>query len=81
MESAVRPPSAHDPALEPHSRPHSGPQCNGVNEDSGSETSSYSEPSGAHMVTVYLQLSVIPVLFQSRRTWIRTGPGPGPLYI
>lgn len=49
VESAVRPPSAHDPALEPHSRPHSGPQCNGVNEDSGSETSSYSEPSGAHM--------------------------------
>ncbi|XP_028280824.1 DENN domain-containing protein 4B isoform X1 [Parambassis ranga] len=37
VESAVRPPSGHEASLRP--------QCNGLSEDSGSETSSYSESS------------------------------------
>uniref|UniRef100_A0A3Q0R9A1 DENN domain containing 4B n=1 Tax=Amphilophus citrinellus TaxID=61819 RepID=A0A3Q0R9A1_AMPCI len=38
VESAVRPPSAHEASLRP--------QCNGLSEDSSSETSSYSENTG-----------------------------------
>ncbi|CAN9514453.1 unnamed protein product [Ophioblennius macclurei] len=37
VENAVRPPSGHEPSLRP--------QCNGLSEDSSSETSSYSETS------------------------------------
>ncbi|XP_072317064.1 DENN domain-containing protein 4B [Eucyclogobius newberryi] len=39
VQSAVRPPSTQ----EPHTAPPAGAQCNGVSEDSGSETSSCSE--------------------------------------
>lgn len=43
VESAVRPPSGHEASLRP--------QCNGLSEDSGSETSSYSESSRTTAVT------------------------------
>lgn len=44
VESAVRPPSGHEASLRP--------QCNGLNEDSSSETSSYSENSRTTTVTL-----------------------------
>lgn len=62
MESVVRPLSAHEPVVRQ--------QCNGLSDDSSSETSSYSENSRTTTVTSHvshvLQTDSLPVGHVSR---------------
>lgn len=58
VESAVRPPSGHEASQRP--------QCNGLSDDSSSETSTYSETSKATTVTPPAAASAASLLTADR---------------